>query len=142
MRAVLDANVLVSAALSGRGAPAELLRRALHGELELIVSEHLLEEVERTLRSPKFDGRGTPRDKQAFVALLRDVAFGVADPSEPPLLRSSDPDDDYLLALARREHASLVSGDVHLLELRDRAPIFTPRDLLDRLDSGTPPRGT
>jgi putative PIN family toxin of toxin-antitoxin system len=135
VRAVLDANVLVSAALSGRGAPAELVRRALHGELEMIVSEHLIQEVERTLASTKLAGRGTPADKAAYVGLLRDIALRAADSSEPSSLHSSDPDDDYLLALARQEHASLVSGDAHLLELRDRAPIFTPRELLDRLEA-------
>lgn len=134
MRAILDANVLVSAALSGRGAPAELVRRALHGELDVIVSERLLQEVEKTLGSSKLAGRGTPADKAAYVALLRDIAIRAADSSEPASLRSSDPDDDYLLALARREQAPLVSGDAHLLELRDRAPIFTPRELLDRLE--------
>jgi uncharacterized protein len=141
VRAVLDANVLVSAALSGRGAPAELVRHVLHGDLELIVSEHLLEEVARTLGSAKFTSRGTAADKAAYISLIRESASRVADASEPPPFRSTDPEDDYLLALARRERASLVSGDVHLLELRERAPIFTPREFLDLLSRGTPPPG-
>jgi predicted nucleic acid-binding protein len=57
----------------------------------------------------------------------------VRDPEGPPAVRSSDPGDDYLVALAARENVPLVSGDDHLLVLRDRAPVFSPREFLDQL---------
>jgi predicted nucleic acid-binding protein len=43
---------------------------------------------------------------------------------------SADPDDDYLIALAHDQSAIVVSGDRHLLDLADRAPILSPADLL------------
>ncbi len=49
------------------------------------------------------------------------------------LLRSEDPGDGYLLALAARERAPLVTGDAHLLALADRVPVFSPREFLDKL---------
>jgi predicted nucleic acid-binding protein len=52
----------------------------------------------------------------------------VGDPSEPPAIRSEDPGDDYLIALAASELAALVSGDKHLQALSDRMPIFTPAE--------------
>lgn len=48
-------------------------------------------------------------------------------------MHSVDPNHDYLLALAAREQVPLVSGDDHLLRLRDRAPIFSPREFLERV---------
>jgi hypothetical protein len=36
----------------------------------------------------------------------------------------------YLIALAAREHAALVSGDRHLLELAAELPIYTPAESL------------
>jgi predicted nucleic acid-binding protein len=58
---------------------------------------------------------------------------------DPPPLPgvSPDPDDDYLIALARAADADcIVSGDVHLLGLPDPSPpVFTPREFLERLDT-------
>jgi putative PIN family toxin of toxin-antitoxin system len=128
VRVVFDANVLVSALLSRTGKPAELVRRWLEGEFDLVVCEELLAETERTLRSPKLRGRFRDDEVERFVATLRDLGQVVPDPEGPPPVHSSDPDDDYLLALAARERTPLVTGDRHLLQLRDRAPVHSPAD--------------
>ena len=130
MRAVLDANVLIAALLSAGGAPGELLSRWRAGEFELIVSEALLDEVERALAYPKLRSRIEPEEAADFVELLRRVAVVIADPAEPPK-RAADPRDDYLLALAERAGAVLISGDRHLLDVADRFPIRSPREFLD-----------
>lgn len=82
MRVVLDANVLVSAAISAAGPSREIV--------------------------------------SAWVDAL-----------------SPDPDDDYLIALARVAGADyLVSGDRHLLDLADPdPPVLTPRQFLRLLGS-------
>ncbi|HET8863601.1 MAG TPA: hypothetical protein VFM94_10165 [Solirubrobacterales bacterium] len=68
-----------------------------------------------------------------YVALLKRDAVAVPDPLDVPPLRSPDPDDDYLIALAFSQSAMLVSGDGDLLDLVGGAPIFAPGDLLDAL---------
>jgi len=35
-----------------------------------------------------------------YIKLLRRMSVLAADPERPPVLRSADPDDDYLIALA------------------------------------------
>ena len=134
MRAVLDPNVLISALLSAGGAPARIVARWLAGELELIVSEKLLDELDRALSYPKLQTRIAPDERGEFLALLRRSAIAAVDPATPPK-RSRDPGDDYLLALAEAERAVLVSGDVHLLELRNRLPVFDAGRFLEELDS-------
>ena len=134
MRVVLDANVWVSALLSRVGAPARLVERWLEGELEAIVCPRLLAELERTLRSPKLRQRVAEEDAGEFVALVRDLAEVVPDPTDPPPTRSKDPDDDYLIALAASERVQIVSGDAHLLALGGTVPVISPREALDRLD--------
>lgn len=133
MRAVFDANVLVSAVLSRTGAPALLVERWLFGEFELVVSELLLAEVERTLPSPKLRTRVAPEIASGFLAILRELAENVADPPGVPPVRSRDPGDDYLVALAAAERVPLVSGDAHLLDLRAAIPVLAPREFLDTL---------
>jgi uncharacterized protein len=133
VRVLLDANVLVSALLSKVGAPARLLMLWSQGELELVVCPALLGELERILARPRIRSRIDPAEAERFLALLEAGAESVPDPEDPPPVRSVDPDDDYLVALAAHERIPLVSGDDHLLRLRDRAPIFSPRDFLERL---------
>lgn len=132
MRAVLDPNVLVAALLSRSGAPAQILARWQAGDFELVVSEALLAELERALAYPKLRKRVTEDETDAFVVLLRRGARVAADPTAP-VRRSSEPGDDYLLALAEAERALLVSGDEHLLVLADELPIQRPRRFLDTL---------
>lgn len=132
MRAVLDANVLVSALLSRTGSPARLVEHWLSGELEIVVCPTLLDEVERTLAAPKLRAVD-PSDATRFVSLLRDLAEVVDDPAAEPTVRSDDPDDDYLIALAERERVPLVSGDGHLLALRGRIPVSSPREFLGEM---------
>jgi uncharacterized protein len=134
VRAVLDANVLVSALISRRGAPARLVELWLAGDFELVVCKTLLDEVERTLARPKLSRRVASEDAGRFVDLLEELAEVVADPDGPPPARSVDSGDDYLLALAARERVQLVSGDAHVLALRDKLPISSPRGFLDQLE--------
>lgn len=133
MRAVLDANVLISALLSPRGTPARLLTAWQQGRFELIVSAALLRELERSFAYPKLRRRIAGEAAADFIAWIAAEATIVADSPPHPALRSRDPDDDYLLALSAAESAMLVSGDAHLLELADEVPVQAPVDFLRHL---------
>jgi putative PIN family toxin of toxin-antitoxin system len=139
VRAVLDANVLISAILSPRGTPARLVLAWQAGAFDLVVSPLLLAEIRRALAYPKLRRLVSPDDADAFVEWLGRSAELVADPGGPPPLRSDDPEDDYLIALAAGERAILVSGDVHLTSLANRMPVRTPTEFLAELDGATHP---
>ena len=139
MRAVLDANVLISATLSPRGTPARLLLAWQAGAFELVVSPLLLAELRRALAYPKLAKLVAPADADAFVAWLGRAAQLAADPPDPPPVRSADSGDDYLIALAAAERAVLVSGDGHLTALAGRIPVRTPAEFLAELESGPAP---
>jgi uncharacterized protein len=134
LRFVLDVNVLVSGLLSRAGAPARLLERWLAGDFELIVSEQLLEELERTLAYSKIREHIASDEAAQFVELLRALAEIAPAPPGPPLVKSTDSKDDYLIALAAAERARLVSGDAHLLALQGTIPVLTSRAALELLD--------
>lgn len=134
MRAVLDANVVISALLSRNGSPAAVLRAWQEGRFELIVSPLLLAELERAFAYPKLRRRIPAEDAEAVIDWLRRTATAAPDPDAPPPMRSVDPGDDYLLALAAAENALLVSGDDHLLRLRAQLPIHSPSSFLALLE--------
>jgi putative PIN family toxin of toxin-antitoxin system len=136
LRAVLDPNVLVSALLSPAGAPARALLAWVNGEYELVVSPLLLAELTRVLAYPKLRARIDQHEGEEFVDWLSRHATIATDPADAPV-RSADPDDDYLLALALREKALVVSGDAHLLALVDEFPIFAPVHFLEFVESSS-----
>ena len=133
MRAVLDANVLISAVLSPRGTPARLLLMWQAGAFEVVVSPQLLAELRRALAYPKLQRLVTAADADAYLAWLERSAEVAADPAEAPPVRSKDPGDDYLIALAAAERAVIVSGDVHLTSLAPAVPVRTPAEFLAEL---------
>jgi putative PIN family toxin of toxin-antitoxin system len=135
VRAVLDANVLISAVLSPRGTPARLLLAWQAGAFELVVSPLLLAELRRALAYPKLARLVPPADADAFAAWLGRAAELAADPPGPPPVRSEDPADDYLVSLAAAERAVLVSGDGHLTVLAGRIPVRTPAEFLADLEA-------
>lgn len=132
MRVVLDPNVLISAIISEKGAPAELLERWRGGEFELVVSKELIAELSRAPSYPKLRKLVSEAEAAAFVDLI-ETSGSMTDARDPGAVRSRDPGDDYLIALASAARALLVSGDTHLLELAKRAPIESPREFLNRL---------
>jgi uncharacterized protein len=133
VRAVLDANVLISAILSPRGTPAQLLLAWQAGAFDLVVSPALLAEMRRALAYPKLERLVPPADADAFVAWIGRSALLAADPDGELPVHAVDLADDYLIALAVVERAVLVSGDAHLTVLADRFPVRTPAQFLASL---------
>jgi putative PIN family toxin of toxin-antitoxin system len=136
VRVVLDANVLVSALIAPAGPPREIVGAWIDERFELIASAGLLDELGEVLTRPRFR-RWVSIDVVAeFVDGLARDAVIVADPPAQPGV-TADPDDDYLIALARATQADyVVSGDRHLLDVTDPVPpVLTPREFLDLLDA-------
>jgi putative PIN family toxin of toxin-antitoxin system len=137
-RFVLDANTLASGSVDPRGeSPPRLLYHEL-AELrfEAIVCPDLLEELAGTLRKPYFLERaGGERGVQDIVAAITQAAVVAEDPIDPePLLR--DPDDDYLVALARETNAeAIITGDKDLLDHPGlQPPAIDARTACEQLD--------
>jgi predicted nucleic acid-binding protein len=89
---------------------------------------------------------GRPEDRRYFslaeaeglIAAALSVAEVLPDPSFAGAL-TRDPDDDYLVALALEAGCdAIVSGDRHLLDFAGPPAVWTPRELLERLEAGAP----
>jgi putative PIN family toxin of toxin-antitoxin system len=132
--AVLDPNVLISALISPRGAPARVLRAWLDGAFELVVSPLLLAELERALAYPKLRARIGADDAARVVDWLRRSAVVAEDQGGSPPVTSPDPGDDYVLALAVTERAALISGDRDVLSLGGELPIHSPAEFLQVIE--------
>lgn len=136
MRVVLDPNVIISATLSPGGTPARAFEHWRTGRFELVVSPKLLHELEGVLNREKFKDLVLPDEVVQLMSVLYSDANMIHDPAEVPEVRSADPDDDYLIALARHSRSILVSGDKDLLDLAGGIPVYSPAELV-RLISET-----
>lgn len=100
----------------------------------MIVSQMLLAELVDVLHRPKLRRYVLEDEADAYVELIRQQSIVMDDPAPSFEPLGADPDDGYLIDLARasRVHA-LVTGDARLLDLRDIIPVRTPREFLESL---------
>lgn len=119
MKVVLDTNVIVSAYLSSRGAPAEVIRRWLGQSFQVLVSAPVLAEYDRALNYPRVRDRHrmTAREVETVVGRFREFGLFVEGYGEVAGI-ARDPGDDKFLSLAVAGGADyIVSGDPHLLDV-------------------------
>src|ERR1700691_1947949 len=110
MRVVFDTNILISALLLSVGQPAAIYRAWLAGRFTLVTSRGQLEKLRATLRKPRLAQRIRRHDAGHMFNQLRELA--VLAGRLPRVRRSSDPDDDLLLAISEAGDANyLVTGD-------------------------------
>jgi putative PIN family toxin of toxin-antitoxin system len=110
---VLDTNVLLSAALSSKGAPHALAQHILRNG-NLVFSSATFEELRSRIYRPKFDVYLSLEMREALLHDFQSIARWVEPNVVPPYSR--DPSDDVFIATALKAGLSfLVSGDKDLL---------------------------
>lgn len=137
-RAVLDANVMISAAIQPKGASGRILRSLLERfTFELVVSPAILAEVRRSLSYPKVRKyiKISEEDLDLWVTSIELIALPV-DGNLRLHVVAADPDDNrYIEAAVEGLAQFVVTGDKHLLALKsyENIRIVTPRMFLDLL---------
>jgi putative PIN family toxin of toxin-antitoxin system len=117
-RLVIDASTLVSGITGSRSeSPPCLIYDALSEmSVEAVICPRLLDEVERGLRKPYFRDSIDDQEIAEAISIIRDAGTMLDDPVNPPAVLR-DPEDDYLISLARDGNAeAIVTGDRDLLD--------------------------
>ncbi len=125
-RVVVDTNVLVSYFWGGN--PRTIIDSWKQGELILITSPPLLNELERVLDELKIN----PLTSQELLELIYQRAT-LVHPKQTVNVVLNDPPDNRVLecALEGKSHL-IVSGDKHLLQLKEyhEITILSPKDFV------------
>jgi len=133
LKFVMDTNVLVSALISTRGAPALLLDKA--GErYSVFISRDILLEFEAVISRDKFGFMD--EEINTIIEAIVSLSEIVNPEIEVDVVRA-DPDDNKILECAVASNASyIVSGDRHLLDLKEYSgiKIITPKAAIDLLE--------
>jgi predicted nucleic acid-binding protein len=120
IRAFIDASVLFAASLSPTGASREIIRQAVRGQVTLVASKLVYEEVEKNLADK------APAALPAFRQFLATVPFETVRPTKRQVLqaaRYSALKDAPIVAAAKRARVDyLVSLDRrHLVGVKEVA---------------------
>ena len=137
LRAVLDANVYLSACIRPEGPPGQIVERFLRdAAFEIILSVEIVDEVLQALAYPKVRKavRSTVDSELWFEDILVLAHLITGDFKTAGV--SKDPDDDkYIAAAIEGRAAFVVTGDPDLLDIGEHegVRIVNPRAFLDLL---------
>ena len=140
MRVFLDTNVLVSAAAT-RGLCADVLREVFASH-ELIISEHLIQELEKVLT----EKLSLPNDViEEYVWLLHQDTIAATDVDLPPIRLDDESNIPIIGAALKAKADVLVTGDLELQRLGrvEKLSMLSPRGFWERLRAqhDAPPDG-
>ncbi len=130
MRVILDTNILISALITRDTYPDRLYQAWRAGQFELLCCEQQIDELRAVTRRPSISQLIKASEAGHLINSIRGLALMVA--RLPQVDVASDPNDDFLLALAQAGQADyLVTGDSRdLLSLRqfEETRIITARE--------------
>jgi len=133
---VADTNTVVSGLL-WHGPPRQVLDAARAGTLQLYTTAVLLAELDEVLQRPKFAQHLTLAGVTTHTLVLGYAALArLIEPAVIVPVVEEDPDDDAVLACAVAAQAeAIVSGDSHLLDLKEyeKIPVVTAAQLVAQI---------
>lgn len=136
MRALYDTTVLASGVVARADPLARVLDAVISGQVELVTSEYILEELRRILETkPYFTERVPPLDRETYLARIRQAAILVSPQGTVSGVVADPADDPILDAAVTARVDYLVTGDKRLLAVQEYAgvKIVTARDFFDLL---------
>jgi putative PIN family toxin of toxin-antitoxin system len=138
LRAVLDANVLVSALIRPKGPPGQIVVRLLRDRaFTPVTSPAILTEVRRSLAYPRVRKHliASDEDLDLWVASLALVGEPVEGRLRIAVVAEDPADDKYIIAALEGRAQFIVTGDTHLVALKtyEGVRMVTPRVFLGLL---------
>jgi uncharacterized protein len=131
LRVVLDANVVVSGLAYPASLPGFILNAWHHGNVDVVLSRYILDEIGRVLPRLKRIHLRTSEIRDLTDSLMFMAEVVDPDSVRDPELR--DRSDQLVPATFRAAQAQyLITGDKDLLALAHKYPILSPADFWSR----------
>lgn len=137
IRALIDANVLVSLMTTTGGTLLDIARAWDDDRFEVVVSDHILGEVRRTWRNPYWRTRLSEEEARDLLSAVDQSSETVVVGSVVPGIATHPEDDPVLTAAVWGRVDVLVTGDRQLLKLEAYGDviIIDPRHFLALLNA-------
>ena len=133
MKIVIDANLFISA-FFWKGNPQKVINRATEGLDDLFMSMDILEEITNVINRPKFNA--DKKETENYISGIKKISKFV-NPLVSVTASRDVKDNKYLECAVAANANYIVSGDIHLLELKKYNEIFIvkAKEYLDIVDS-------
>jgi putative PIN family toxin of toxin-antitoxin system len=130
MKIVLDANIFISAFFWG-GNPRKVLERAIAGADELFISKEILDEINDVIGRPKFHAE--ENKISYFIHSIEEIAGNIVSKKRIHNGSRDKTDNKYIECGITVPVDYIVSGDIHLLELKEyeNIKIVTAKEYLE-----------
>jgi len=142
IRAVLDANVVVSSLINPQGVPAQVLDAWRAERFQVVLSAAILDEIGRVLRYPRVAVYHRWSEERLHLWLEDFAYLALTTPGTLSLaiIQEYPPDNRYLECAVEGAAAYIVSGDRLLLSLGiyQGIQIVSPRVFLEILHQDRP----
>ncbi|MDR1256857.1 MAG: putative toxin-antitoxin system toxin component, PIN family [Spirochaetaceae bacterium] len=116
MNIVLDANIFISAFFWG-GNPRKVLERVIAGIDELFITKEILDEINDVIGRPKFHVDGN--EINYFIHLIEEIANKIISKRRINNGRRDKTDNKYIECGITACVDYIISGDIHLLEMKE-----------------------
>lgn len=132
LRVVFDTNVYISAILSS-GNPRRVLELASRNEIELLISDPILSEIERVLRTKIFK---TEFQITTTLSGIRDISVLVSPGMKLSVIDRHEADNRIIECAVQGKAQYVVSGDRHVLSLKEYQgiKILSPTEFLGEIN--------
>jgi len=130
MRIVLDANIFVSSFFWG-GNPRMVLERVIEGIDELFITKEILDEIEEVMGRPKF--HADKEEIDYFINSIEEIGNKILPKRHIKNGSRDKTDNKYIECGMAANVEYIISGDIHLLELREyeKIKIITAKEYLE-----------
>ena len=130
MKIVLDANIFISSFFWG-GNPKAIVERIISGIDELFITKEILDEIEEVIRRPKFHADNDMINY--FISSIEEIGNKITAQKLVKIGSRDRSDNKYIECGIAANTDYIISGDIHLLELKkyENIKIVSAKDYLD-----------
>ena len=115
---VLDTNILISASINNDGLPAQLIRLVFSGNIINYTTHDIIEELKRVFEKIHIKNTVTEKDIDFLIKNFIDSSIIILPKFNEKVI-IEDPSDDKFINCALTSKSNIVSGDSHLLNLKN-----------------------
>jgi putative PIN family toxin of toxin-antitoxin system len=132
MIVVLDNNILISGIFWEHGNPRRIIDKWKNGDIQIAVSEDTLNELIGVIER---EFEMSSDDISYWRKLISENSIIVCSTKKYNLIKVHDADNKFIDVAAESGAEYIVSGDKHLLELKnvDEVKIITAKEMVDIL---------
>jgi len=130
MKIVLDANIFISS-FFWRGNPRLIIERIIAGMDILYITKEILDEIEDVVSRPKF--HASAEEIEYYINSIEEIGNKIIVKQHIKNGSRDTSDNKYIECAITANADYIISGDIHLLELREYGTIkiVTPKDYLE-----------